>query len=295
MEAEEKLLQGKLVASQNADGGWGYGKGSSWTEPTALALLSLTNFPETRERALQWLRKAQRSDGGWPPQPSVGESTWVTSLGILATPQNELKSPASKAALEWLAKQAKPPSSAFERFLLHLRGLPIPIEAGIGESWFPRTAAWVYPTAISILALSYAADITGQKSYRDLAQKGKLYILSRRCPDGGWNHGGSRYLSENAASYPEITGLALLALTGLPKQELAPSFECAQKFLSSPESLEGLSWLQMGLVSQGCEFSYEQTSSPCRSTRDIALRLLALAAIQGRSKRPAAHSLLRES
>lgn len=284
MEVEEKLLQEKLVTSQNADGGWGYGKGPSWTEPTALALLSLPNFPETRERALQWLRKAQRSDGGWPPQLSVGESTWVTSLGILATPAHELKSPAAKAALDWLTKQAKLPSSAFGRFLLHLGGLPIPIETGIGESWFPHTAAWVYPTAIAVLALSYAAHVTGQESYRDLAQKGKQYILSRRCPDSGWNHGGSRYLSENAASYPEITGLALLALADLPKQDLALSFERAQKFLFSPESSEGLSWLQIGLVSQGFGFSYEKTSFPCRNTRDIALRLLALAAIGRRNK-----------
>ena len=284
MEAEEKLLQGKLVASQNADGGWGYGKGPSWTEPTALAFLALPNSSEAHERARQWLRKVQRSDGGWPPQPSVEESTWVTSLGILATPENELQSPASKAALGWLTKQAKPPNSTLERFLLHLRGLPVLIETGAGESWFPHTAAWVYPTAMSVLALSYAAHVTGQNSYRDLAQKGKQYILSRRCPDGGWNHGGSRYLSENAASYPEITGLALFALTGLPKQDLAVSLQRGQNFLSSPESLEGLSWLQMGLVSQGTKLPYEQTSFPCRNTRDTALRLWALAAIAGRNK-----------
>ena len=284
MNAEEKLLQQKLVASQNADGGWGYRNGSSWTEPTALAILALQSFPEVRERALPWLQKAQRPDGGWPPQPGVEESTWVTSLGILATPETELSSPASKAALNWLTVQAKPPNSAFERFLLRLRGLPIPIETGAGESWFPNTAAWVYPTAMAVLALSYAAQATRYQPYRDLAQRGKQYILSRRCPDGGWNHGGSRYLSENANSYPEITGLALLALTGMPKQELASSLKLARLFLSAPESMEGLSWLQMGLISQGCALSCQETDLPCRTTRDMALRLLALAALDGRNK-----------
>ncbi|MFL6463149.1 MAG: prenyltransferase/squalene oxidase repeat-containing protein [Bryobacteraceae bacterium] len=284
MQAEETLLQQKLIASQNADGGWGYRNGPSWTEPTTLALLALQLSQEACERGLCWLRKTQRSDGGWPPQPSVGESTWVTSLGILATPENELNSPASKAALNWLIAQAKPPNSAFERFLLHLRGLPIPIERGSGESWFPQTAAWVYPTAMAVLALSYAAGVTDHQRYRDLAQKGKQYILSRRCPDGGWNHGGSRYLSENADSYPEMTGLALLALTGMSKQDLAPSLKQARLFLTTPESIEGLSWLQMGLRSQGSELRYQQTNLPCRTTRDIALRSLALASFEGRNR-----------
>jgi hypothetical protein len=289
MEAEEKLLQQKLIASQNADGGWGYRNGSSWTEPTALALLALQDFREARQRALQWLQKAQRPDGGWPPQPSVGESTWVTSLGILATPENELNSPASKAALNWLMIQAKPPTSAWECFLLRLRGLPIPIETGAGESWFPNTAAWVYPTAMSILALSYAADATSNHLYRGLAQRGKRYILSRRCSDGGWNHGGSRYLSKNMSCYPEMTGLALLALTGMPEQDLAPSLKQARSFLSAPESIEGLSWLQMGLTSQGSELRYQQTGLPCRTTRDITLRLLALASLKGRNNLLAPH------
>ena len=284
MNAEEKLLQQRLTAAQNTDGGWGYRNGRSWTEPTALALLALPDSPETRQRARCWLQKAQRPDGGWPPQLGVGESTWVTSLSILATPESELNSPASKAALNWLTLQAKAPNSVWERFLLRLRGLPVPVETGAGESWFPHTAAWIYPTAMAVLALSYAAHATNHQPYRDLAQKGEQYILSRRGPDGGWNHGGSRYLSENANSYPEMTGLALLALAGVPRQDLTPSLQQARSFLSVPESLEGLSWLQMGLLRQGCELSYEATSLPCRSTRDTALRLLALAALNGRDK-----------
>jgi hypothetical protein len=283
MRAEEKFLQQKLLTSQNADGGWGYGKVSSWTESTALALLALPTSSTACARASGWLRKAQNLDGGWPPQPSVGESTWVTSLALLATPGMELQSTACKAGLNWLILHAKPPSSTLERLLVRARGLPVPIEKGDGQSWFPHTAAWVYPTAIAILSLSRAAAITGHQPYQDLAQKGREYILSKRHQDGGWNHGGSSYLSTNAESYPEMTGLALLALTGVPRQELTPSLERAHHFLSAPASMEGLSWLQMGLMAHGYEFPYQPTNLQCRTVRDVALRLLALMAAEGRN------------
>jgi squalene cyclase len=76
--AEAGELQRKLLEAQNADGGWGYENGSSWTEPTALALLALEAQQikgSVYERARAWLRSKQRIDGGWSPGPSVNTST----------------------------------------------------------------------------------------------------------------------------------------------------------------------------------------------------------------------------
>src|SRR4051794_6270781 len=76
-----------LVEAQNSDGGWPYRKGTSWTEPTVLALLAMGPESPVSARGFAWLRGRQRSDGGWPPQPGVDQATWVTSLVALLPPE----------------------------------------------------------------------------------------------------------------------------------------------------------------------------------------------------------------
>ena len=78
-----------LVSAQSEDGGWPFHPGAtSWTEPTALAILALgaLQLGEPCLRGQQWLIRQQRSDGGWSPTANVAESTWVTSLALLALP-----------------------------------------------------------------------------------------------------------------------------------------------------------------------------------------------------------------
>ena len=82
-----------LLGRQNADGGWSYYRGGSWTEPTCYALLALAasgmdHSGEVR-RGVQWLRRCQRSDGGLAPRESVQESTWLTALALLLPPAPE--------------------------------------------------------------------------------------------------------------------------------------------------------------------------------------------------------------
>ncbi|MBV9611812.1 MAG: terpene cyclase/mutase family protein [Acidobacteriaceae bacterium] len=272
-------LQRYLEDAQNADGGWTYGNGSSWTEPTALALLALEASGVTNtafQRGCRWLIETQRSDGGWPPHPSVHLSTWVTSLATLALAGGSWSTSANRG-LEWLVRQSAHDTTPVERFVFRLRGGLAPIQTG-GSPWLPGTAAWIAPTAMSVIALSYAARRLQRPELRPLAHSGQQYILCHRCSDGGWNHGGSRYLSENATSYPEMTGMALLALGGVPAAELTVPLALAERQLALPGSLEGLCWLRLGLAHHGRDCGDSDASGfACRTTRDASLRLLCLA------------------
>jgi hypothetical protein len=280
-------LQHNLLEAQNADGGWGYDRDSSWTEPTALALLAL-EAQGTKDRAYErgcgWLGRKQRSDGGWSPAPAVDISTWVTSLALLALSEVNLAPGVYQRAIDWTFRQTRPELTGLARFVSRLRGSPRVIENGGGSPWFPGTAAWIAPTVMSVLALSQVFRRNGDEKLRRNIVRDKEYILLTRCQDGGWNHGGAKFRSQNAESYPEMTGMALLALHGAPASDLSISIKCAENFLSCPASSEGLSWLQLGLVRHGRDRLSITTDLPCRTTRDTALRLLALAAHSSSNK-----------
>jgi hypothetical protein len=284
--AEADELQHQLLVAQNADGGWPFRTGSSWTEPTALALLALESRDElgkARDRALSWLVGRQRADGGWAPNDTVQTSTWVTSLAVLALARAHEHAVRAQRAVGWVAGQMYPDVSAFQQFLSRVLGIGPPKMPG-SSPWFPGTAGWVAPTAMSILALSQAAYLTNHQELVALVKHGQAYLLSRRCCDGGWNHGGSKFRSENATSYPEMTGLALLALEGVPALELAPALRLGDAFLRHPDSPEALSWLQMGLLAHGRTVEVRKVCMPIRTIRDTSLRLLALAAGNGKNR-----------
>jgi hypothetical protein len=285
--AEAAELQRKLLEAQNADGGWGYQNGSSCTEPTALALLALEAQQikgSAFERACAWLGRKQRGDGGWSPKPSVDTSTWVTSLVLLALPEVNLHSRDYQRAVDWTVRQIRPELTGLERLISRMRGSPRIEETSGGSPWFPGTAAWIGPTVMSVVALSEAARRKRRENLTSHINSGKQYILSRRCQDSGWNHGGTSFRSQSAESYPEMTGMALLALHGVPVSDLSVSIACAENFLLSPSSIEGLSWLQMGLMAHGRDRLEIRTDLPCRTTRDTCLRLLALAANSSNNK-----------
>lgn len=279
-------LAATLLNSRNADGGWPSRRGRSWTEPTALALLALQGeqIPsKARTCTASWLATRQSADGGWPPCAEVPTSTWVTSLALLALGQETEYSGGCPKGTAWLSGHVYPEMNLIQGFLKDSLGVS-PSQAPGSAPWFPGTAGWVIPTAYSILALSCWSCCVPNQSHGQSIRRAQTYLLSRRCADGGWNHGGSPQRSESAPSYPETTGLALLALADHTSSTLAPTLCLAEHLLEHADSTEGLCWLLIGLNAHGIQkHTNPSWKNQPRTTQEVALRLIAVQTLAGRN------------
>ncbi|MBZ5577213.1 MAG: hypothetical protein LAP40_11695 [Acidobacteriia bacterium] len=287
------IATGELItsiqAAQNPDGGWGYQGRSSWSEPTAFALLALAATHSTSihfERGLGWLRSTQRADGGWAPHPSVAESTWVTAVAVLALCEADDGGSVLGPAVAWLQRQSGEESTLTDRLRRLLLGARM--EAGEGTKgwpWLAGTAGWVMPTALTILALEKAERRAGSAGARARIQQGRDFLLARICRDGGWNYGGVQALGFSANSYPDTTGMALLALHGVESPVVRMAVEKAAKQWPECHSAQTACWLHLGLEAHGMR---PATAGDCRlenaNLLDRALVALARAPEEGGAK-----------
>jgi len=274
-----------VLGSQNRDGGWGYYGGSSWTEPTVYALMALDACGRTDgpfQAGLAWLKGRQRSDGGWPPHPQVDESTWVTALALQVCVGRAPGELVNRAIL-WLLGRAGRESGLFQRMRSWMLGVRQDTDiTHDGWPWYPGAAAWVTPTALTILALEKARRVAASAALDRRIESGRQFLLAHRCDDGGWNHGTARSLGQGAASYPETTGLALLALNGLPAASLKASIDRAESHWAGGVPVEARAWLELGLLANGHPI-VEAPPGRCRGPVDAALSLVARAAAAGRN------------
>ncbi|MEN6536842.1 MAG: prenyltransferase/squalene oxidase repeat-containing protein [Bryobacteraceae bacterium] len=241
-------------------------------------------MPDRVERGLRWLLRSQRSDGGWAPRPEVDQSTWVTALVLLLLADHKYSTQAGRAA-DWLLAQTGRESGWIQQLRRRLIGLEQdPSNKFSGWPWYPETAAWVVPTSLTILALEKAGRVLKRPDVEARIESGRQFLLARMCGDGGWNHGSSRALGYEAASYPETTGVALLALHGARWPKLNMALSTGERHLRTCRSAEGVSWLRMAMM------AHSRTNEPlfanpltCRTIAECALCLLAEAAAQGRN------------
>jgi hypothetical protein len=276
----ERSLRG-LLDIQQSDGGWAYSTNSSWTEPTCYAILALrwagASAPAI-SRASEWLARRQRRDGGWSPGSSVEQSTHVTSLSILALSGLEGYEDIADRGVAWILSQSGAESSFLSRMASVVTGVASASIAHNGWPWIPGAAAWVIPTSLAILALQkhkhsrYAGYIASR------VKEARSFLLSRRCPDHGWNHGGLFRACDNPRSYPETTGIALLALAGTTSPEIAPSIRCGEQLAREAQSSEGEYWLRLGLSAHG------RNAAPTGRYRDWTVNQMALGVIADTGK-----------
>ena len=268
-------------ATQNPDGCWAYSRGCSWTEPTVFALLAQSVTGVDRESfagGRRFLRSVAGPDGGYRPQLRVEESTWVTSA-VALLPEEATGGDLAGRAIGWLKGQTGRESSWSYRLRQRFAGNRD--EFPEGWPWYPGAAAWVIPTSLGILAFERALRRKDDSGVRELIDAGREFLLTHMCADGGWNHGSNKALGRDGDSYPETTGIALLALHGLTKSgasaaQLGRARAAAQKHLGACRTAEGIAWLSMALAVHG-EKVQREFEPVRRTTMDEALMAMAAA------------------
>jgi hypothetical protein len=88
-----------------------------------------------------------------------------------------------------------------------------------GWPWLPGEAAWVEPTAISMLALQ---SIPATPAITARLAEGIRCLTDRRCPPGGWNVGSPVMLGAAMPPRPVPTAWAILALSGPARDAIRP-------------------------------------------------------------------------
>jgi hypothetical protein len=269
----------RLLDSQQSDGGWSYNANSSWTEPTCYSILAIRTAgapDQPVERACEWLARRQRGDGGWAPGPLVEKSTHVTSLAVLALSEMSGYEDIVDRGVDWLLAKSVGETSWLTRLARFAAGNTSGVTEHAGWPWFPGASAWVIPTSLAICALSRQTRAAAR------VKEARQFLLDRRCPDHGWNHGGLYRPGETPVSYPETTGVALLALSGT-KTNIELSLRCGEQHAVNPKSSEGESWLRLGLRAHGHDIPPPSTTHRDWTVNQIALRILTQTLEAGRN------------
>ncbi len=209
----------ELSRRQLPSGGWAALRSSAQAslETTCLAALATGSEDSDAERRAQdFLLRVQNPNGSWPAFSGDDEDgVWVTSLAVIALRDVVSAIPARLRGVGWLLECVGRESNwlwkwKFRTVDRHVRFDP----DKFGWPWIPDTVSWVVPTAFSILALSQLPCSCG--SLEDIpirVDRGIEMLIDRACPSGGWNAGNGVVYGSALAPHPDVTAVALLALS----------------------------------------------------------------------------------
>ena len=266
-----------LRKTQNTDGGWGYFPAKqSWLEPTTYATLALHGTPgsdASLNRSWKLVRSWQTAEGSFRPSGQVQGGTWVTAHVVTLATVRGVYDDRVRRSVDWMLSVVGAEHTVLMRAASFLHLLKTKLDVSHeGWPWREGNAAWIEPTAHTLVALKKVAGSYKGGELGHRVRDGEALVLSRRCSDGGWNCGNPNVLNFDLPSYPETTGLALLGLQGRSASELAGPLDAARRFREETKSSLAKAWLTIALRCHG-----QNVSAPAgegKVTGDIMLAAL---------------------
>ncbi len=246
-----------LAASQNSDGGWGYGRGqASNVEAVAAVALATGNDPaleQPRQAAFAWLTRAQNRDGGWGFAGDDPQSGWMTAWAVLALARTSEPTETVARGAQWLLRSEAIDASAAKsseeiQRTKSLHGMDLTLRAW---SWLPGQASFVEPTAMALWALASVAPSSAIRSRMDQAVR---YLVDRRCLPAGWNVGNPMMFSRAFPPRACPTAWTLLALKrAAPEAIRAADSDALRSDMHLDGGVLALAWGLLALRALGQE------------------------------------------
>jgi len=213
-------------------------------DATAWAILALNGSGadgDVISPARSRLAVDQLDDGRVSISPEHPEGLWTTPLAILAWQGASLYREQQTRAIRFLlgttGRHYKKSSDSPLGHDPAFRGWP----------WIVNTHSMVEPTATSILALKVA----GYERH-DRVREAVRMLLDRQLRQGGWNYGNTTVYGKELRPFPDTTGLALNALSGLaPRDEIRRSLEYLEARMKEVRTPRSLGWGILGLQAWG--------------------------------------------
>lgn len=245
-----------LRKTQNPDGGWGYFPGKhSWLEPTTYATLALHGTPGADAplgRSWNLVRSWQTSEGSYRPSGQVQGGTWITAHVVTLASVRGVYDDNVRRSVDWMLSVVGAEHNLLMRTASALHLLKTKLDVShAGWPWREGNAAWIEPTAHTLVALKKVAGRYQGAELEHRVREGEALVLTRRCSDGGWNCGNPNVLNFDLPSYPETTGLALMGLQGRSSAELSGPLDVAQRFREETKSSLATAWLTIALRCHG--------------------------------------------
>jgi hypothetical protein len=242
-----------LVHCQLANGGWPFHPGGAQAaiEPTALALLALPSKPaRERDSAIQFLLEIQNPNGSWPAfQGDDSGGSGATGLAVYALQRSGATGAVINKALWWLLRSQGWESHWLWRWKFRTTDRHVRFDPDkFGWPWMPETVSWVVPTAYSLLALT-RREVTSQRDLADRrVRRGVEMLYDRMCPGGGWNAGNGMVYETALAAHPDVTAVALLALSTEPMNDpISASLEWLKDRAETCRAPWSLGWTILAL------------------------------------------------